>query len=186
VDGGVVAFLGASGWGKSTLAASLHARGFPLVVDDIVAIRFDGGHPSVYPGFPQFKLWPDSLQALGEDPDSFPRLYEQREKRARRIGDRFYEGAPLPLRQIYLLSRGDAVERTRLSARDAMLQITGHSFGIQWLHGVSGAAFFHQRAQLARQVPVHVLKRPWDLAFLPRVLELVLEDLGVDAPATAR
>src|SRR3954447_15177733 len=35
VDNEAVLFLGSAGWGKSTMAATLHARGHSLVTDDI-------------------------------------------------------------------------------------------------------------------------------------------------------
>jgi ABC-type multidrug transport system fused ATPase/permease subunit len=42
LDRGVVAFLGRSGAGKSTMAAALHRRGHALVADDITAARLGG------------------------------------------------------------------------------------------------------------------------------------------------
>ena len=37
-NGGVAAFLGNSGWGKSTMAGALAKRGHPVVTDDIVGV----------------------------------------------------------------------------------------------------------------------------------------------------
>src|SRR5690348_8122758 len=53
----VAAFVGEKGEGKSTLAAALHARGHPLVADDLVAVELDDRSIArVRAGFPQLKL----------------------------------------------------------------------------------------------------------------------------------
>ncbi|MBI5459352.1 hypothetical protein [Methanobacterium sp.] len=54
---GAVAFLGHRGNGKSTTAIHLYVEGYPLVADDILAIKFDNkGSPVVYPGYPHVRL----------------------------------------------------------------------------------------------------------------------------------
>jgi hypothetical protein len=176
VDGGAIAIMGASGWGKSTLAALLHTRGCPLIVDDIVAIHFVEGVPHVYPGSPQMKLWPDSLESIGESPENFPRLYEEREKRALRIESGFHRDGPLPLHRIYVLGHADHLELEPLSSHDAFLELTGHSFGIEWLQSLSTAEFFHQRTRIASGVPVRALRRPRDLELLADAADLILQD----------
>src|SRR2546425_5228639 len=45
LDGGATCFLGASGWGKSTLAALLHTRGHAVIADDVAAIDMAGSAP---------------------------------------------------------------------------------------------------------------------------------------------
>jgi hypothetical protein len=115
VGGAAVAFLGASGWGKSTTAASLHALGHSLVADDNVAIalpdennsssaRSNTAHSGgvVLPAFPQIKLWPDSALALRESVDDLPRLHPEMDKRAWRAAGNF-DSTPLPLRRVYVL-----------------------------------------------------------------------------------
>jgi hypothetical protein len=180
VDGGAIAIMGASGWGKSTLAAFLHSRGCLLIVDDIVAIRLIAGVPHVYPGFPQMKLWPDSLHSIGERPDDFPRLYEEREKRARRIESGFHRNGALPLQRIYVLGHGDHLELEPLTSQEAFLQLTGHSFGIEWLQSLSTAEFFHQRSLIASHVPIRALRRPRDLGLLADAADLILQDCAMD------
>jgi hypothetical protein len=84
LDGGVVAFLGHSGRGKSTTAATLHARGCAVVADDVVAVDLGAsGGPAALPGLFQLKLWPDAVTALGESPEDLPRIHASEEKRAR-------------------------------------------------------------------------------------------------------
>jgi len=60
VNGRAVVFCGASGVGKSALAAALVKRGYPMVADDICAVS-DG---SVHPDVAQLKLWQDAIERL--------------------------------------------------------------------------------------------------------------------------
>ena len=90
-NGDAVAFLGGSGWGKSTLAATLYARGHPLVADDLVAVDVGGReNPIVLPGFPQLKLLPEAAAAsLGDDAELLPRLASGFDKRSHRAANEF-------------------------------------------------------------------------------------------------
>src|SRR5256712_12609609 len=63
VGGEAVAFLGGPGWGKSTTAAALHARGHGVVADDIGAGAPAAGGPGVLPGVPRRKPWPHASPA---------------------------------------------------------------------------------------------------------------------------
>lgn len=63
--GGVWAFTGESGEGKSTLAAFLHRRlGWPLVSDDVSVVTVQDGESIVHPGPRKLKLWQDALDTL--------------------------------------------------------------------------------------------------------------------------
>src|SRR5439155_11302653 len=81
--GAAVGVLGASGWGKSTLAGLLHRRGHRFITDDVVAVDVEHGR-TVAPGIPELRLWPDTAAALGHDPDVLPPLHPRHQKRARR------------------------------------------------------------------------------------------------------
>ena len=53
IDGGVVAFLGEKGAGKSAIAAALYARGHRFITDDLLAVQYDQqGKPSGFSGLP--------------------------------------------------------------------------------------------------------------------------------------
>lgn len=76
---GAVIFAGLSGSGKSTLACAFHRRGYPVLSDDVCAIRT--GNPSaVIPGNPYLMLWPDTLRELGIDGTALERVRPQIEK----------------------------------------------------------------------------------------------------------
>lgn len=59
-----VAFLGESGYGKSTTAASLMKAGCSLLTDDLLVIRKKSGRFSTPHGIPHIKLWPKAAKAM--------------------------------------------------------------------------------------------------------------------------
>src|SRR5579859_7105365 len=102
IDGQVAVFAAEKGEGKSTLAAALHARGHPLVTDDLLPI--DLANPKrllIQPGFPQLKLMPEAAIQIAVDVESLPRLHPDHDKRATAIRDLARE--PLPLSRIFIL-----------------------------------------------------------------------------------
>ena len=173
---GAVAFLGDKGWGKSTMAAALQLRGYPLLTDDVLALKLDGdARPLALPAFPQLKLWPSAVKALGGDPESLPRIVPQLNKRVRRLTEDF-SPEPLPLNKIYLLGKGNSLALDPLPSGQVLGQLFRHSysgrFGKHLLH--QGEAFhFRQCMKLAQQVPIYQLLRPSELSLLPEIAQYV-------------
>lgn len=177
IGGGAVAFLAGSGGGKSSLAAALHARGHPLVADDVIAVQVDGHAPTVHPGFPQLKLWPDTVAALGDSAEQLPRLQPGAEKRVRRVAGGFSH-APLPLRHLYVLAHGPAPAIEPLAPRQAFLELVCHSYSARALAGAAVADHFGQCSRLAGQVAISHLRRPQDLTLLPELARRVEQHAG--------
>src|SRR5438105_3551225 len=72
-----ILFAGASGRGKSTLAAAFLDLGYQLLSDDVVAIRTDPDRAAMAaPAYPEIKLWTDSLEHLQIDADGLRRVRE--------------------------------------------------------------------------------------------------------------
>lgn len=191
INGGAAVFLGAKGDGKSTMAATLYERGHTLLTDDVVAITSDEkGNPQVLPGFPQFKLWPDSVApAMGEDASLLPRLAEGYDKCSRLVEERF-AAQPVPLRRIYVLSEAEssaAVDSppyvVPLTPQEAMTHLIAHShaarFGNHMLRGKSAVRHLTQCAQIVGRVPARWLKRRRSLEALPEVAQLVEDDCAL-------
>lgn len=70
VDGRAWAFMGESGSGKSTFAASLLRGGHALLADDVCVVRvMQQNGPTAFAGMPRMRLWEDAAIHAGHDPD---------------------------------------------------------------------------------------------------------------------
>lgn len=172
IAGRAVAFLGGPGEGKSTMAAAMHARGHRLLADDVTAVRFVADHPTVFPAFPQLKLWPESAVALGNDPGPLPRLEPGLEKRSLRAS-RGFLSTPLTLKHIYVLAEGKTPHSEPLRPQQALVKLIGHSYAGRLLRNVKASAHFFDCAELVNNVAVSSLERPRSLPALPDVARLV-------------
>lgn len=185
VEGGAVAFIGEKGWGKSTMAATMCARGHRLVADDVTAVRVDGAsRPTVYPGYPQLKLWPDAAAFLGEDPDELPQLVPIAQKLARRAL-REFSTRPLPLRCVYVLGGGDVPEIRPLDPQEALIELIRHTYGRELFRAVGTRSHFLRCTGVVNEVRISSLKRPSSLSGLSDLARLVEGDLeqGVEQRA---
>jgi hypothetical protein len=175
LDGGVVAFLGHSGHGKSTTAATLHARGHAVVADDVVAVDLGAsGGPSALPGFPQLNLWPDAVTALGETPENLPRVHAGEEKRARVVD--IAATTPQPLRRLYVLANADSPTLEPLLGHAAVFELLQHSYVAPVLEQLGSSGFLARCARLAAAVPVRRLGRPRSLERLGELAALIEDD----------
>ncbi|MEL6229985.1 MAG: hypothetical protein AAFR24_08735 [Cyanobacteria bacterium J06627_3] len=187
----VVAFLGHSGWGKSTLAAALHSYGHTVITDDILAINLeDVETPKVVPSFPQCKLSPQAAKALGKDLASLESLYAHSAKRAYNFQTGFQQGQ-LPLHSIYLLSRGDRHSITPLGFKDTFAYLVSHTRAMGVLQdNQSLRTHFQQCTQLLRQTSYYRFTRKPGLEELPdlvrmveeHVKEIAVEEPGINLP----
>ena len=169
INGRVTAFLGGSGWGKSTMAAALQQRGHPLVADDFIAVPVGpaaGAELRVYPGFPQLKLWPAAAASLGADVDQLPRLHPGFEKRAQRLSGGFAQAA-LPLEHLYVLAEGEPAGIQPLDKQAALVELVRHSYMSQSLPAGNAAGHLRQCAALLGGVRLSRLQRPLSLPDLP-------------------
>lgn len=66
-DGAGLAFIGGSGWGKSTLALSFEPSQARFLTDDCLKLVVDNGQLKGLPAYPGSRLWSDSIAALLPD-----------------------------------------------------------------------------------------------------------------------
>lgn len=176
LPGGAAAFLADAGEGKSTTAAAFYREGYPVVADDLMAVRGTSG-ATVEIGYPQLRLCADVLEALGVDPASLSRASGADGKRCQPVASPA-QAEPLPLLAVYVLQTADAIKVERLSQSEAMRALTRFTFASSLLGPAGLRDHFAQCADLARRGLVRRLSRPRDLAYLPAVIEAVRTDAG--------
>lgn len=164
IGGSGIAFVGSSGWGKSTLAAALHTRGHSILADDVTAIRFDSGEHLVLPAYPQLKLSAESATILGYSPESLFELHAYAIKRGWQVAERF-QNLPLPLQRIYILAEAETTSIEHLTQQQALIEVIRHSNPTR-LQQPGGKSHFDQCVRLVQTIPFYRLSRPRDLAQL--------------------
>jgi len=176
VNGRGLAFLGHSGEGKSTMAAAL-SDVYPLIADDVLAIRTDEAAPLIFPAFPHLKLHPETAASLRFDPEKSSPRSPLEEKITPRVSEGFSVD-PLPLKRVYLLEKGDVIELLPLSRPEAVIALLRYTYTLRSLKaGENQQLHFRHSARLAREVPFRRLIRPHDLQDLPEVVRMVVRDL---------
>jgi len=131
VGGGAAAFLGESGRGKSTLAASFAVNGARFLTDDGLFVEQVEGRWMAHPSHPSVRLWEDSQTALiGGDAELAPSVGYT--SKARILADQalaFCDEAR-ELKRVYFLQDGGAEEAAigPMNATEALVELTKHSF----------------------------------------------------------
>lgn len=162
-DGRSVLLIGAAGAGKSSVAAALRRHGWRLQSDDICAVRLEGGVAVCEPGVPRRRLWPDTLIALGDDPDAHPRLRPDLEVRHVSVGDSDFHDGAAPITSVVLIAPGRAAvpELTPIEGTRGMVLLRHHTFraNLPVALGVHPSQF-STIARVATQARLWRLQRP--------------------------
>jgi hypothetical protein len=131
VDGAVLAFVGDSGRGKSTLAASFATQGARFLTDDGLLLECSDGQLIAFPSHPSIRLWEDSqLAVLGKDAPGFPAVEYTHKARFVASSRIAFCGEPRPLRCTYYLGSASAAAITiaRMRPAAALLELVRNSF----------------------------------------------------------
>lgn len=183
IGGGAVAFLGDCGFGKSTLGASLLARGCRLLSDDLVALDQRPGGWTVHPGIPRLKLYPSVARVLlGRDVRGTP-MNHGTSKLVLPLGANHAGQRALSLRAIYVLADpessgcGASVRIDHLSGREAFLEIVRGAFNLLVHHHRRLTNQFEFARRLVDTVPIRRLTYPRALSSLPAACDAVFADV---------
>jgi hypothetical protein len=184
VDDNAVVFLGGCGWGKSTLAAALLARGFPVLTDDLVALAPRDTVWAVHPGIPRLKLFPSvARRVLGTEVVK-PRMNNGTSKLVLPLAAGQAARQVVPVKALYLLpyprmnSRAARVRIESLSDRNAFLEVVGAAFNLIVSERERLANQFTFAMRLTASVPVRRLVYPRRLSALPAVCDAVVADVA--------
>ena len=166
LGGRAVAFLGASGAGKSTMAAWFHDRGHNVLADDVCVVTFpSAGPPLAHPGIPRLRLWRDALETSGRNPADHEHAFDDADKYNVRTRETD-RSKPLPLSAIYLLdapnSGANITAITRLAGVEAVETLAANTYRGGYIAMLGGTQrHIFQCLELARRVPIFKLSRVW-------------------------
>ena len=184
---GAIAFIGPSGQGKSTLAASFFQRGFPLIADDSLLISEIKDTFWVVPSYPGFRLWDDTVKAVFRGKAlrvSSVAEYSRKTRVNLEDGKSQFSSNRVPLKRVYILSPPEEQQLNKgnntikidvIPPRQAFLEFYNHTF-----HTCPGgcnpalAREFERTGRIASLVPLYRLSHARNLALLPKVVEAVL------------
>lgn len=180
---GALAFMGESGRGKSTLAASLSKAGYPLLTDDGLQLQSLANAFWVQPSLPSIRLWDDSRRALMNDSAMLaPPL--QHTAKARILADEslIFSELARPLERLYFLGDGSSgkVAIDSVSPSEALILLVNHSFLLDVEARDLIAAHFDELARLVAMPIFFRLDYPRAYEYLPAVHAAILQHAHVD------
>ena len=175
-EGGATIFVGESGQGKSTLAASLGRAGHAILGDDTMPLWPVENGFKVWPGSRMFKLWSSTIEALGATSDGLQRV-------GRRF-DKFFvpnevqaQDEAVPICEVVLLEAaepGSAPVLEPLAGLAALQVISEHTYRLEYVSLLGrGAEHFRLCSRLAGRIAVARLRRPWDLDRIDSTLAML-------------
>jgi hypothetical protein len=190
VEGKAVAFLGKSGYGKSTLASAFVQAGQQVLTDDLLLIRKVEGTWLGFPGPSRLKLLPEVArrflprQAEGTlmNPDG-PKLIIPLEP-----GQSCSE--PTPVQALYALDEAQPgisdVSLTPLTERESLIELIRSTFNYRLVNSNRLHQQFLAAQRLVPSIPVKRLTYPRRFEILPQVLDTIRADVAsLEAPCGA-
>ena len=187
IDGAAVAFMGESGRGKSTLAASFATSGSRFLTDDGLVVENIAGEWRILPSHPSIRLWEDSQQALiaAGAPMASPLSYTSK-SRFLAGNDIAFCDQPRRLRCVYFLGPGVAsgLLFERLPAGEALIELVKHSFLLDIEERELLAAHFDELSRLTSLPLFYRLDYPRRYEMLAVVRQAIMEHAGTTEAST--
>lgn len=172
-----VAFVGASGMGKSTIATVLCAAGHPLLTDDVLRAELGRDAVIVHPGSTETRLR-DAARPLADAvagpgrPTADGRLA---------VAPAVHTAGPVPLAACVVPQPSrehDRVQVRRLTGPRALMLLARFPRILGWTQPAALAREFDQLADLVARVAVVEARIPWGPPFAPGLAEDLLTAIG--------
>lgn len=178
-----VAFIGESGRGKSTLAASFATTGSRCLTDDGLQLEWVEGQCRITPGHPSVRLWEDSQNALVHEAVALAPAVHYTTKARILAGDAMaFCRHSQPLRRVYFLGEGLAPAPTIEAVRpaEALIELVRNSFLLDIEEKELLAWHFQELVRLAESPIYYRLDYPRRYEDLPQVREAIIRHANTD------
>ncbi|MGW6225990.1 hypothetical protein ACWFQT_02640 [Cellulosimicrobium cellulans] len=175
VGGRAVAFVGASGMGKSTMATLLCAAGGAVITDDVLRVDLDGP-PSVRLGASELRLRKGADVLVERFAGDDPAVRTSADARqVLRLGGGADDALPLAAIVVPWPDREHTeLEVERVEPTVAVFALITYARLLGWQDKAVVDRHFAQVAQIARTVPVFRARVPWGPPFAPDLAEALL------------
>jgi hypothetical protein len=176
-NGPVIAFVGESGWGKSTLVAALQERGSRLLSDDSVSLRVAGGQVELIPSYTGLRLNEDSIEHLGLAGQGWASVshYSGKQRLAAMISA---DSKPLNLYALYMMTGplgAETVSINPLAGAETVATLIKRSFLLDINDNQCATRQMHEAAAVLRTLTnVFSLDYPRDYWQLPALCDVLL------------
>jgi hypothetical protein len=193
IEGKAVAFLGESGYGKSTMAASLLAAGYRLLTDDLLILRDTPEGLLAYPGPPRIKAFPKIARKFLGAQAARVRMNPDTRKLIIPLSPDHLCSVPVSLGAIYSIAPSAKTARAKrpriesITLRDAFLELVSHTFNYRIVNPARLQRQFLAYADIVDSMPVRKLHYPRVLGKIEQVHEMILADLtSASQPSSER
>ena len=183
IDGKAVAFLGDSGYGKSSLAACFLEAGHRVLTDDLLVVREVPGGFEAYPGPPRIKLFSEmATRFLGGFLGGVP-MNSGTGKLILPLESKRVCADVIPLEVIYAIAPPEVAAQNEfariecVASRHAFVLLMNNVFNYQIVDSKRLNRQFGAVAGLAAGMPMKRLFYPRRVEALPWVREAILADL---------
>ncbi len=182
VDDYAVAYIGQSGFGKSTLLAAMVQKGYFFLADGLCVVNKDG---VVFPGLSQIDLWSDSATLLNIDIQGLQTTRPQLKKYHIPMSKLFYQEALL-LKKVYALQpqKNGALSSICLMGGDKINFLRKNFYNKTYISGLQkNKLYFDHCIRLAGQIEMDLIDMNWLNVPLPDMRNFVaqLQDSQHDA-----
>jgi hypothetical protein len=183
VSGQALAFLGKSGFGKSSLAACFLAQGHELLTDDLLLLRRSATGLLAYPGAPRIKLFPAIAGRFLKDRAAGIPMNPGTKKLVLPLGPEQLCSKPVPLKAIYLLQSPREPRRTQgirlvpLEPREAFLELLKNTYNYFDVTSDRLQRQFSEASRLANTVRLTKVRHSRVVGNLPALRDAILADV---------
>jgi len=174
IDNQAIAFLGETGYGKSTLATAFHQHGTPMLADDCIQLNLENDQVMATPLGTGTRLWPDTIKSLFKTTPAQSQMAYYSTKKRLTLSSKIIN-TPLPLKVIFILEAPDSckddsqIKISPITKQNALMNLLKQSFQLDVTDQQKNENLFNSLADIIQHLPTYRLCYPRKYSLLPEV-----------------